>query len=410
MHIMSDITTFERLLDLVRRVLDRCWRGVGLAAAYLLGVLVNAQSDPSLVKPIPLILRLYDVRPKPLNWVNWFATAIVILLPPIRFAVNRFARSRNYVVRLSQTYSSKIDSFLAPYQRGRIAWGPELILQSCPDIHKGWPLAEVEIKHDRSRFVLQPQFRTGYERYLAVNKAQGRFVDDRTLLMLTKNPDVFSDRPTLILHVQELLYSEFSFFKENVAVLADQRHQYIGEVLNGTIRFPNSLCLHMVVLTSDGYLLLTQRSTKVDMFKAMWSCSVEEQLNLVDLKGSEKDFAKNWCERLLFEELGVEPDGYDLQNSRVFAVFIESDVLNLNLAGITLLKHDRKTLDAIIDKHPRTDYEFQTWEFVAWNDLPKELMLPSRPYHPSSGLRMFLAGIHKFGAPAFGKRIQEIRT
>jgi hypothetical protein len=270
-------------------------------------------------------------------------------------------------------------------------------------------LNEVEIKHDTSRFVLQPQFHAPYERYFALHRAEGRFVDDRPLLMLTRNPDVFSDRPTLILFLQELLYSEFSFFKENVGVLAEQRQRYISEALNGNINFPNSLCLQLVVATSDDYLLLTQRSNKVDAFRALWSCSVEEQLNLVDLKGPEKDFAKNWSERMLFEELGVEPEGYDIQNIRIFAVFIESDVLNLNLAGLAVLKHDRKTLDAIIDKRPRTDYEFQAWDFLPWDQVAQELMLPSRPYHPSSGLRMFLAGIYKFGAPAFGRKIQSIK-
>src|SRR6185369_15835846 len=196
---MNAISISERVLDLLRRILDKYWRWVGLAAAYLLGVIVNAQSDPTLIKPLALIARLYDVRSKPLNWINWIATAMVILLPPMKFAINKFASNRNYAVRLSETYRSKIDSFLAPYHRGRICWGPELVLQSCPDIHKGWALTEVEIKHDTSRFVLQPQFHAPYERYFALHRAEGRFVDDRPLLMLTRNPDVFSDRPTLIL-------------------------------------------------------------------------------------------------------------------------------------------------------------------------------------------------------------------
>ena len=74
-----------------------------------------------------------------------------------------------------------------------------------------------------------------------------------------------------------------------------------------------------------------------------------------------------------------------------------------------ILNHNRKKLDAIIDKHPRTDYEFQDWVFIPWSSLPLELMKPSRIYHPSTGLRMFYAGLFRYGAPGLNRKLITLR-
>jgi hypothetical protein len=283
------------------------------------------------------------------------------------------------------------------------------VLQACPDLHTGWSLGEIELRHEAVRHVFEQDLETAYQGYLKEQRTAGRFRTDKPLLRVVNNPDVFSDRPHLVLRLQENLYSEVQFFRNNISVLAAARHRYIEQADKGVITFPNSLCLQLAVATADGWLLVTERSHKVDAFRGLWSCSIEEQLDLQDVARDPTYAAEEWCRRALREELGISRDHYASSNVRIFGVFLECDALNINLGGLALLNVERAELDAIIDKHPRTDYEFSRWDFISWSSLADELLAPSRAYHPSSGLRMFFAGVFRFGAVEFGRQLYEAK-
>lgn len=385
--------------------MEKNWGLAGIASGYLLGLLVNAQTDPSFTTFSGLAIGLLDFRSRPMNLLTIIALLLVVTLPILRFILRRVVSGRNYIIRLSELFKERINSDILPYHKGRIAWGPELVVQTSPAIPKGWSLNQILIKHEPIRIDFSDKWKVSYNDYYSRERLRGAFQTNKLLLSLVETPDVFSDRPELVLHVKDTLYSEIRYFKENIASLAMNRHMYLQDVMDGRISFPNSICYHMVVVTNDNYLLLTQRSNKVDVFKGMWSCSIEEQLDQADLIGREEDYALNWCERMLREELGVSRDGYSAHNIRTFAVFLETDVLNFNLAGLVILKHDRQTLDAIIDKHQRADYEFQKWDYLTWSDIPAELLSPTYKYHPSTELRLFFAGSFKYGVTGFARKL-----
>jgi hypothetical protein len=195
------------------------------------------------------------------------------------------------------------------------------------------------------------------------------------------------------------------FYSRVCAAEPLERSVQLSKVLQGKIDFPHSLCLHAVVVTADDWILLTRRSAKVAYHPGAWSCSIEEQLSERDFQGVGMDVVRHWVGRMLNEELGLRSQETESVDSRVLALFLEADKLNLGLAGIVSLQQDRQTLEAILAARPRQDYEFTEWTFVRWEALSEELAQPTLDYHPSAGLRMFLAGITRFGVYDFGVRL-----
>jgi hypothetical protein len=66
--------------------------------------------------------------------------------------------------------------------------------------------------------------------------------------------------------------------------MPEERAAFLDALAQGTVRFPNSLCLQAVVLTRDDQVLLTAQSEKVTYYPGTWSCLIEEQLAPDDLR------------------------------------------------------------------------------------------------------------------------------
>jgi hypothetical protein len=381
----------------------------GFAGGLLIGLAVNAASDPNLLNLSELLDRLFNVKSRPLNWLTWVAVVAMLLLSVGRLLLRWYSRRQSYEIRLANLYRNQVHESLLPFQRGRLGWGLSLTLQSSPDLQEGWRVGMVHIQHDITQCVLPTNLDNLYESYRGTEFV-ARFPDDKTRLMLTQNPVSFSDLPTLRLKVQQTKWSQLRFYQDRILNKPVARSQHIDQALAGDISFPNSLSLLLVVATSDGYVLLTQTGHKVHYYPNHWACSIGEHLDIVDLKGARgpekpENVVLNWVERALWEELGVSSEGFKFDNVRIMAVIMESQIVNFSLVGVAILNHDRSNLDALIDKHPRTDYEFQGWDFIPWSDIPQELIKPTRDYHPSTGIRMFYAGLFRFGAPGLARQL-----
>ncbi len=145
-----------------------------------------------------------------------------------------------------------------------------------------------------------------YERYFKANRKRRRFDEDNTKFMLTENPTAFSDAPGLLLTVKECKWSEMQFYRDNITKISE-RELLLEELIEGSLvaRFPHSLCMHMVVITADEKLLITQRAPKVAYYSGLWSCSIEENLTTSDLRARQDMRVVTWGMRALHEELGL---------------------------------------------------------------------------------------------------------
>lgn len=296
-----------------------------------------------------------------------------------------------------------------------IGWGEDLCLQICPELREGWPLQQVELIHDDNKWFSIPDvYRDSYQIYFQEKYQDKRFFDNREKFMLIKNPIAFSDSPTLKLQTMLCRYSETLYYAENVATVGSRRNPLIQESVTGSleIKFPHNLCMHMVVVTSDNQVLITKRSPKVEeaFHPNTWSCSIEEQLARKDLLQGSTLVLQQWAKRMLFEELGLDTDAYRFDNIRILSVFLESDVLGISVCVFAELSVDSNKLDSILRGLRRTDYEFTEWLFLEFSPttLLKEMIRPNRVYHPSSGYRMLMALLKRFGEREMTKVLPQL--
>jgi hypothetical protein len=355
--------------------------GTAILVGYLLGRLTDAvflhRSGPSdIVREV--------LSPATHSWNVIFWAALIILLG----AVLRNARRKP---------TAGTDS-LIKFQGPRV--GTVVTLQMCPTIREGWPLGAVQIHHTAEPFLVPDEHASAYREYVARHFASKRFFDDRVKVALTRNPVAFSDSPTLVLQTCETHYSVVQYYHEHVATVPVQRAALLGSLVRGPVRFPNSLCLQALVLTRDDRVLPTARSPKVSYYPGAWSCSIEEQLAVEDLRAGPRRAVELWCHRMLREELGLADDAFQPDAARVLSVFLEADALNISLSALVRLEITASELDRILRQGVRPDYEFTDWAFMPPDDLSREVARPTRFYHLTSGYRMALELLRRDGATA----------
>lgn len=374
---------------------------ITLASGFLLGRVTNEMSVPK-VGILDVLQGTFSIAERPTNVLSWLSVILLVIVPVGYRILARQHKKQRYDKLFALLVRRHRARAIAPYNA--LAWDEALSLQTCPELHRGWPMSEIRLSHDTTRFSLPEEYRQAYIDYFEKYKQEKRFFDDGVKLMITRNPTSFSDSPTLILHTQETLYSQIQFYRDNVVTIASKRDTLIRAAVEGPIHFPHSLCMHMIVVTRDDKVLITKRSGKVSYHPNTWSCSVEEQFSTKDLQSGESLALLKCAERLLFEELGLTSEEYDEANLRTLSLFLESDILGVSLCAHAVLKIDSSELGKVLLGLPRTDYEFTEWAFLSHEELLNELFRPSRPYHPTSGYRMLMALIRRFGEPIVAEK------
>ncbi len=287
-----------------------------------------------------------------------------------------------------------------------------LTLRICPDVTRGWLMKDISIIHSTDVFKIPHDQSVRYQEYFNAHYDRMRFDKDNPKIMLAVRPKAYSDAPDdLRLETKETKYSHIHFYKDVIASDQESRKSLMASVAAGqttTIPFPNAFCLHMVVATIDGKLLITRRAPDLDWYPNKWSCSMEEQISFKDLNVDHRFSVLHWGKRALFEELGITEATYLDDNLRVLSVFLETDVLNISMCGIVTLNISSAELSRIIRSLPRVDYEFNAWDFLEYEDqeLMREILNPSprTDYLPTSRYRMLMALMKKNGLPAGAER------
>ena len=395
---LTEMSKYERFIFWLYQCLSRIqgW-SMGLSSGFFLSRVTNELSLPY-TNWLDVLNGLFSITNRPTNIFTWLSLILLVAVPLGNNMLARYHKKRRY---------EKIFAFLVQRHKApsiasfnTIGWNSVVSLQTCPELHRGWLVSEVQLYHNTARFSLPKEYEQAYREYFNKYYQEKRFFDDGVKIMLTRNPIAFSDTPTLVLETQETLFSQIQFYRDNVAVLTSKRDELIRKVFDELlVLFPHSLCMHVIVVTKDDKVLITKRSPKVIYFPGTWSCSVEEQLALQDLQESSSRIVLRWFERLLYEELGLSSETYSRSNLRILSVFVESDILSISLCAHAVLDINSTELDQILRSLPRTDYEFTEWAFLTHKELLKELFHPTKPYHPTSGYRMLMALIKRYGEP-----------
>lgn len=288
--------------------------------------------------------------------------------------------------------------------------GTSQTLRLCPGVQQGWLMAETKLHHEATKFVLPQELADSYRRYFSQHYDEKGFERDNVRLMLTQIPLSLSDTARrLSLKTKESSFSYSQFCMDVIASDQTLRTKFIEEI-NRTeqVRVPHTFCLHMVVITDDDKVLITKRGPNLHWYPNTWSCSVEEQASIDDLRGGVDGTMLRWGKRALLEELGAGDSSYSDDNLRLISVFLESDVLNMSLCGHIRLNITSDQLSETIKRKPRKDKEFTAWEYLEYSDdtLMSEILKPraAYTYHPTSGYRMLMTLLKRNGLPDDSER------
>lgn len=391
------ISRTDRLAFLLYRffVANRGWL-LTLASGFLIGRATNELSVPR-ASYVDILDRMFSITDRPTNILSWLALMTIIGVPICYRVLARYHRQRRYDSVFALLVQKHKNPAIAPYNT--LGWGNSLSLQTCPDLHEGWMISELQLFHDTTVFVLPRRYEQAFEEYRRNYYDERRFFDDGDKIMLSRNPVAFSDSPTLVLNTQQTVYSKACFFRDEIAIMSSERDVLIRQATEGPINFAHMFSMELVLVTSDDKVLITKRSMKVTLYPGFWSCSAEEQFALKDLEDGRDRAILRWAERMLREEMGLSAETYDVDNVRVMSVLLDTAVLNVGLCTHVRLSIDSSELDRILSALPRTDYEFTEWLFLEHDKLLEELFHPTRSYHPTSGYRMLMALMRRYGEP-----------
>jgi len=359
----------------------------------------------------------YSLIGHPENLITYIASAIILLL--------FFGKTIKYFIKtepelIVDIYEEYIDPVLKDLHKGKIAWGQNITLLRSPMQRAGWTLRQISIIDSGIRYNISEEEKEDYNKFKTENFDKIYHTDNENRYMLYLFPSSNSDMPNLKIFVKRVKWSEFQFFRRNIET-ANFRNEHLQKILctdlnsrGDTIGFPNSLCLHLIVETSDEKILMTQNSVKkLGDYAGSWACSIGEQIDLEDFNKSSnpEEVPLFWVKRALEQELGVTSNSFDPINIHFMALNLEANNINFAIVTIVTLNMDYKQLSAIMDKHPKVDEEFDNWNFIKFNDIHDELVHSKQmPHHPSTGLRLIYASLYKYGAAETNLRILKAKN
>jgi len=282
--------------------------------------------------------------------------------------------------------------------------GFALELQGAPNPQEGWKPHEVYMTLDNSNpFTIPNAHLQAFERYRHDNHEQKRFFDDGDKFMVATNPVSWDEAPSLHLRLRRTKYSVQHFYRDVIAKFPADRSKLIKDFVANSLQanFPHASSLQLLVVTRDAQILVTERSLKTSTFQGLWSPSLEEDLREDDLFDPNHDVLTAWLTRALREELGIDAAQLAGVDIRLLSVFLECDYPNVSFCGYCSLPLTAAELSKLLNVK-RGDVEFKDWDFIplARSALLREIVRPSRMYHPSGEYRLLMAFIKNYGFPS----------
>ncbi len=333
---------------------------------------------------------------------------VYVLIAPI---LQKRAARRTLDRSLFGAYGKFVDPLFLDqnHELEGIGWGKGQTVLACPRPQLGWHTREIRFRVNRSQYSFQDLQQAGFPALKGRNLAEEyehfrdqvfpvQFGSDAEKWMLVRRPRSFTDDLGLRLDLQMTCWSQLQFFWQQIATPESKPALYSAALDSDPIPYPTSFCLHLLVFSSEGALLLTQtHSSKTNDYPGAWACSIGEQLASEDLASLDQDCAQKWVIRALHQELSIEEGEYDPEQIRFLALTFEGDIANLAFICAVHLRLPQEDVTARLRTSNRPDNEFGAIEFISLDSVPNELVSPSRVYHPSTGIRMVYAYLHERG-------------
>ena len=406
------------------RVIERLLRGLVrltrrgatvFLAGLVVGLVVNALSDPSVRSLSDIFRRLFDVGPRSIAWLNWlFVLGLVLLVLSPRLLNKLETRASNDVEVTSRLTGIRMPGL---HNEAVVSVDGAATLQRCPNLHTGWHVDDDHIHFTHSDIEWVPPAKFAVEReafrqelFLTDGKHDGHFV------RIVNSPSAFTDAPTLVVRAESVRFSDLVFFRERMLDAADRAAYVNASVDSETISFPHGTSAQVVVVTKDGKVLMMQRSWKVRWLPGRWSCSLEETMTLDDVRegGNSSGALRALVVRAMREELGLsEGEHFGMNSVRLLSMFVESSERLLSVPFLFVVRVDvsESRFAELLTLALREDDEFRRWTFVTPTTLLAYLLhSDASKFHPTSRYRMLMYLLHEWGHQTLKKRLLENLT
>lgn len=386
----------ERLL----RRIDSTKGALAIASGYLGGQALAVFPD---IKPLGFWRAVEEVFLATPIHMTFTLSALLAVVTwwPLRLWMQRRASHRTIDHELLSGFTHFTDSSLDGHQMEGVAWGLGQTVLACPRPQLGWKTSDISFTVERYPYdfkALQDkmngrQLQQEFEAFRAQD-FPGQFTRDADRLMITRRPSAFTDNEGVRLDLRYTSWSRLQFFWQRV-VSDETRARLIDMAFDDTmIEFPNTLTLHLVLQTRDSKILLTRaHRLKANDYPDSWACSLGEQLDPSDVASLSQDCAARWVRRTLQEELSIYDEDCDLDQARILALTLEANLVNYAFICVAPVNLTADALRARLLVSSRDDVEFSDLEFIDVNEIPAELVRPSRTYHPSTPIRMIYSYI-----------------
>ena len=392
-------------------------------AIYLVSVVMNYLGEGEVLSGEQTFWqKISDIENTPviiLVILTFFMSVYYILL----FVSGYFAEKQEPVAAFTDLMKAHSDEIAHAKIAGGLVWGKNRTLWTAPSIVIGIEPQNVrvaEYKEDPFEFV-DDEMKSSFIRFEgseAFKKTQS-LGNDLPRFMLTKYSSNFNkEKPILSLQLRKTSWGKCQFVwhnryfgeKNEKELQKKWTESIVEEHMNSGLKvanYPNSLCLHLIIETKDGNVVITEISReKSNDYPTTKAVSIGEQLELsdfIDQRDFQEDFVTEWTRRAVCEEFGLSENQYqsifDEKSLRVLALDFEMDIYNFSLVGIIRLRKTceqfKRVVGSTIEQKEISDIQEMTL-----NEIPKVLMdyLKNKgEYHPSSYLRLLLFYLHKNG-------------
>lgn len=231
-----------------------------------------------------------------------------------------------------------------------------------------------------------------YQSY-ADNNANVKF-NNCTRLMLTGYVLTHQNKLSIKVKKTDWIYTNFIWNRYCVD-LSFRNESQIN--LSKNVFYPNSLCLHLIVETSNNKILLCRISDKKkNDFPHKWAASIGEQLEVVDFNNKRCNFIELWLKRAIREEFSIQDkfydDFFDYDSVLFLGLVFEEYLYNFSFVCRIKSKLSNKELSqylkGIIPNNEITDYQFL--DIMELRTLISKCKREYNIFHPSTLTRLSL--------------------
>lgn len=390
-------------------------------AIYLISVIMNCVSDAEVIAERKSFITMMTDMTKSSIVILFFLTIFMLIFYILLSILKNYSLRQNISAKFTDIMRSYTEGADCPKIDSGISWGKNRTLWVAPNMVLGLKPEKVVLSHyydDPYSFPAEVQ--NDFDKF----EASDYMSDIRSLgndlprYMLSRySPNFNKKNPLLSINIRKTSWGACQFVwnryvgqEQAEEKQSEWRAQIIKEHFESglkVIRYPNSLCLHLIIETSDGNVLFTEVSKeKKNDYPKSKAASIGEQLELsdfIDIKDYQENFVSEWVRRAICEEFGLSATMYESEfvdsSIRVLALDFEMDIYNFALVCTIKMKHDcehfKKIVNATIEQK-----EISGMSEMNVSDIPGVLMNYKnnmKEYHPSTYIRLLLFYLYQFG-------------